>query len=75
LIFDLKLEVPVRGYFTTIEAAEYLHLATDTLANWRARKVGPAYIKFGMGRVRYERVALDRWMHERQVTHQSTEVS
>ena len=46
---------------TTAEAAAYLHLAVQTLCDWRWRGHGPAYIRLGR-RIRYRPEVLDAWL-------------
>jgi len=48
-------------YLTTEQAAEYLHLAVQTLTGWRSALTGPTYSKLG-GRVVYSREDLDAWV-------------
>lgn len=43
------------------EVASYLRITEKTLAQWRWRKTGPAYIKVG-GEVRYAWAAVDAWL-------------
>ncbi len=43
------------------EAAEYLGVPVETLAQWRYRRQGPAYVKLGR-RVVYRTADLDAWM-------------
>ena len=45
---------------TPDEAAARLRTPVKTLANWRNRRVGPAYIKFGR-RVLYPLDKLEAW--------------
>lgn len=47
-------------YLTTNEAAAYLRLSPVTLAQWRSRDRGPAFLKLGAA-VRYRRADLDTW--------------
>jgi hypothetical protein len=49
---------------TEVEAARTLNLAVHTLRNWRARQVGPAYVKLG-GAVRYIPGALRDYIQAR----------
>ncbi|WP_029260306.1 helix-turn-helix transcriptional regulator [Microbacterium sp. Cr-K29] len=46
---------------TIDELAAYLDVPRRTLDGWRARKVGPPFVKFGKS-VRYPEHALLRWM-------------
>lgn len=49
-------------------AAELLGVEEKTLANWRWRGVGPAFLKFpgrgGKGSVRYDRATVLQWLGE-----------
>ena len=47
-------------FLTPTEAAEYLRLSPITLAQWRSKDRGPAFVKFGSA-VRYLRADLDDW--------------
>jgi hypothetical protein len=47
-------------------AAEYLGLTVATLRDWRFRKIGPVYAKFGKA-VRYPLVELDRYAEQSRV--------
>jgi hypothetical protein len=47
---------------TTIEAANYLRLAPDTLKRYRYLGVGPTFLRAGRAAIRYRRSALDAWM-------------
>jgi predicted DNA-binding transcriptional regulator AlpA len=38
---------------TTAEVARLLGLQPDTIKLWRYRKTGPAFYRFGEGRIRY----------------------
>jgi hypothetical protein len=42
------------------QAAEQLGVSKATLANWRWRRVGPAYFKIGR-RVEYRQIDIDGW--------------
>ena len=56
------------------EAALYLNIAANTLRNWRAQKIGPAYHKAGRS-VRYARADLDDWKaSHRMLTLDSPEI-
>lgn len=46
------------------EVAKLLLVATQTLANRRARGEGPPYIKLGSGRIRYRRAEVLAWLEE-----------
>jgi excisionase family DNA binding protein len=47
-------------YLTTQEAAAYLRLSPNTLAQWRCWDRGPAFVRFGRA-VRYRKADLDAW--------------
>lgn len=51
---------------TPPEAAEYLHVAVQTLAKWRRLRKGPRYYKLGWGLVRYHREELEAWVQATQ---------
>jgi predicted site-specific integrase-resolvase len=45
--------------------AEILDVAVRTLESWRARGVGPGYVRLPGGRVRYPKAVLLAWIEER----------
>ena len=49
--------------FTPQDAAEYLSMSDQTLAQWRSQGRGPRYIRAGRY-VRYRVGDLDRWLDE-----------
>ncbi len=50
--------------YTTKQAAEYLGLSAQTLANWRHQRVkGPKYKKLGQRAIRYTESALDEFVN------------
>lgn len=51
--------------FSTPEAAEYIGWPAETLRTWRRRGTGPKFVKAG-NHVRYRKVALDRWLEQRE---------
>ena len=54
---------------TAEQVAEMLHVQPSTLATWRHRGVGPAYVRVGPGdraRVMYRREAIDAWLREQE---------
>jgi excisionase family DNA binding protein len=58
-------EAPTRpDLLTTDEAATYLGVSGPSLARWRSKRSGPAFLKVG-ALVRYERPALDSWLASR----------
>jgi len=52
-----------RALLTSTQAAEYLGVQPQTLAQWRWRKTGPAFVKVGR-LVRYEAESLEAWLAE-----------
>lgn len=52
---------------TPAEVAERLRVAPRTLETWRRRRQGPPSIKVN-GVIRYDAVALERWVAERTST-------
>jgi predicted site-specific integrase-resolvase len=46
---------------TTRQAGEYLHVSPATLATWRSRGKGPAYIRIG-GAIRYHIQDLESYL-------------
>jgi len=55
-------------YYSPKEAADYLGLAPLTLANWRSRGIGPAFLKLGeerTDRIIYRRRDLELWKQAR----------
>ena len=46
---------------TPEQAAEYLSLSSQTLAQWRWKTVGPPFVKIGKRAVRYDRSQLEAW--------------
>lgn len=53
----------IKHLLNTNEAAEYLRLKKQTLANWRHTRRGPNYIKMGRY-VIYDREALDQFIED-----------
>lgn len=50
---------------TPKEVADLLKVTTDTLEAWRAKRVGPSWIKLGDGKrspVRYRRADVDAYL-------------
>ena len=52
-------------YLNPSKAAEFLGTSVQTLANWRARRQGPKYLKMGARLIRYRQDDLAAWMHTR----------
>jgi predicted DNA-binding transcriptional regulator AlpA len=44
------------------EVASYLGVTEKTLAQWRWRRTGPAWVKVGGREVRYRWEEIDRWV-------------
>lgn len=61
-----------REIMDAAHAAEYLQIAVQTLARWRAEGTGPVFVKVG-GSVRYELADLNDFMDARR--HQPTSAS
>lgn len=54
-------------WLTSDEVAELLRVRPATVAQWRWRKCGPAFVKLAdgpAGKVRYERREVERWMKD-----------
>jgi excisionase family DNA binding protein len=49
---------------TTAEAATYLNLSRRTLEGWRAKLIGPPFVKPTGGAVRYREEDLEKWVNE-----------
>ncbi len=62
---------------STLEAAEFLGVAVQTLAVWRCRGGGPAFIRLSStgrgGRVGYRASDLESWLSERRAFSTSEE--
>ena len=62
-----SIHAPVAPLLDSLDAARFLNLKTPgTLANWRTRGQGPAYIKVG-GSIRYRMEDLERWLTQQRV--------
>lgn len=55
-----------RAWLSPTEAAEYLGCTTQHLQNLRARRQGPAFVRFGR-KIRYARADVDAYMLARKV--------
>lgn len=67
-----------RPVFSTAEAAEYLGRRPFTLRMWRARGVGPAFVRQGAGpksRCCYLRADLDAWLLRNRVVPEARTAS
>lgn len=63
-----------RKLLTATEAAAYVDLSVQCLANYRCSGVGPAYYKIGHY-CRYDEGDLDAWMRSRRYTSTSQETA
>lgn len=45
----------------TAEAAEILGVSQELLRKWRERKIGPKYIEYESGAIRYKRSAVEAY--------------
>lgn len=43
------------------DVSDYISIPEETLAQWRYRRIGPAWLKVGR-HVRYQRTDLDAWL-------------
>lgn len=50
------------------EVAKYIDRTEKTLAEWRYRGVGPAYIKVQNGHIRYRQSDIESWLAKFTVT-------
>lgn len=53
---------------TPKEVASALNVTKPTLGNWRARGIGPPYLKIGKGTLRYPYQKLVQWIEEREIS-------
>lgn len=51
-----------KNLFSPEEAAEYLKMSPDTLANWRSAGEGPPFHKPAKRKIYYFRKDLDAWI-------------
>lgn len=51
---------------TTEEAARVVGLSAQSLRLYRAKGIGPAFVKLGYKTVRYRREAVDAWVKARE---------
>lgn len=63
---------PLSRMLTPEEAGTLLGVAPQTLAHWRARGSGPAYVLLSARCVRYDESVLRAWLTER-VQHSTAE--
>lgn len=52
---------PGKALLTPDQAAQYLHVKVQTLANWRGVGRGPVFVRVGR-LIRYRLDALDKWI-------------
>jgi predicted DNA-binding transcriptional regulator AlpA len=57
-----------KSLLTPDEAAEFLSLSIETLAQWRSQRRGPPYIKLESRLVRYRASELEEYLSERVVS-------
>jgi excisionase family DNA binding protein len=58
---------PHKPLLTPDEAAEWLSVSAETLAQWRSQRRGPPYVKLEGRLVRYRIVELEAYLEERLV--------
>lgn len=58
---ELSADASSKRLYTTVEAARELGVTPNYLEKTRVYGTGPEFVKLGRS-VRYERVALDRWI-------------
>lgn len=56
---------PGKALLTADQAAEYLAVRVQTLANWRTTGKGPAFVRIGR-LIRYRLSVLDSWIEANQ---------
>jgi len=65
----MKTTMPAEDrVLSEIEAARFLSLSGQTLANLRCRRAGPAYIRLLPGRIGYRLSDLQRYLEEHLIT-------
>ena len=57
-----------KSLMTPNEAAQFLAVSAETLAQWRSQRRGPQYIKLEGRLVRYRARDLESYLEERSVT-------
>lgn len=57
--------------WTTQQTAKVLNASEQTLANWRWRGVGPAFLKLAGGAIRYKPETVRAWLADQQRTSTS----
>jgi len=61
-----------RELLSPADLADELGVPTGTLADWRSRGIGPAYLRIGK-HARYRRADVDRWLDSRR--HETEKVT
>lgn len=61
----MPVEQSERPLVTPTELAEFLGVPPHTLAQWRSRGLGPAFVRIGR-HVRYRWSAVERWLDDRE---------
>jgi hypothetical protein len=56
------MEDDTTQFWTEKQVARYLNRSREALRAWRARGVGPEYVKDPMGRVHYPKEKVKQWM-------------
>lgn len=65
---DPETELPRPDVLITSElAARYMGIPTDLLAEWRSKRMGPAYIRMTSVTLRYRLTAIEDWLAEHTV--------
>jgi hypothetical protein len=59
---DVAAIAGIEPFWTTKQAAEYLHYAPASLANMRAAGRGPSFVKPEGGQPRYRKSDIDAWL-------------
>jgi excisionase family DNA binding protein len=62
--------MPMTGYMTTEQVADYLAVPVNTLYQWRSRGFGPRAARVGR-HLRWKRDDVDAWMTARAETRPS----
>lgn len=64
----LDPDVGLPDLISDVQLAPLIQVGPKTLANWRSRKEGPPYLKFG-NLVRYSRRAVAEWVRDQAVVY------
>lgn len=54
----------MQSLISSRETAIQLNVTEETLAHWRSNSIGPDYIKFDSGTVRYRTEDIEKWCLE-----------